>query len=403
MCAANDCASSELGPRILQKASTLLLPVQSQDSLVLGYFLDSAIDAHSGTAEGSSSSPALRTGRYVYSPVKRELLKVSKVRGPASGASFSVCISRTSLVGAGMFITDHVLASFPCQHNADDRSDNTVPSRCIAHVRSLTFHKLVQSGAGGASTGGNVGVMEHSFYGLGAFGVYECAFVPARLGFGAVGEIEGGRVGLALGNWAVPEHAAYCRGLRLLQLGVLREEVEALRMQFVQIYGHVGVSGGVGRSDVGGNEGTPSFVGEGEDHVVLYDTKASGNEHGSAATGNVVVEGLVDSGNGTRNVEELNTNVLGIAEREVKSMDTFKKTLPAPTKSEIVIRNRISAQRSNEKRRRKIEATKSELAFLKSTYLPQLEVKRGSLISENQTLRLRFMEKYQHSDIDSFF
>lgn len=82
----------------------------------------------------------------------------------------------------------------------------------------------------------------------------------------------------------------------------------------------------------------------------------------------------------------------------------FKKTtLPAPTRSEIVIRNRISAQRSNEKRRRKIEATKSELAYLKVTYLPQLEHKRGSLLNENQTLRLQFMEKYHEGDITSFF
>lgn len=81
----------------------------------------------------------------------------------------------------------------------------------------------------------------------------------------------------------------------------------------------------------------------------------------------------------------------------------FKKTLPAPTKSEIVIRNRISAQRSNEKRRRKIEATKSELAYLKVTYLPQLEHRRGSLLSENQTLRLQFMEKYNEGEISSFF
>ena len=89
--------------------------------------------------------------------------------------------------------------------------------------------------------------------------------------------------------------------------------------------------------------------------------------------------------------------------QESYTSQTFKKTLPAPTKDEIVIRNRISAQRSNEKRRRKIEATKSELAYLKNTYLPQLEHKRGSLISENQTLRLKFMEKYQESDIESFF
>lgn len=85
------------------------------------------------------------------------------------------------------------------------------------------------------------------------------------------------------------------------------------------------------------------------------------------------------------------------------STSSFKKALPAPTKNEIVIRNRISAQRSNEKRRRKIEATKNELAFLKSTYLPQLEQKKGILINENQSLRLRLMTRYPENDFESFF
>lgn len=82
---------------------------------------------------------------------------------------------------------------------------------------------------------------------------------------------------------------------------------------------------------------------------------------------------------------------------------SFKKNLPAPTQSEIVIRNRISAQRSNEKRRRKIEATKSELGYLKMTYLPHLEHRQGTLISDNERLKLLFREKYQRNDIQSFF
>lgn len=81
----------------------------------------------------------------------------------------------------------------------------------------------------------------------------------------------------------------------------------------------------------------------------------------------------------------------------------FKKTLPAPTKSEIVIRNRISAQRSNEKRRRRIENTKTELAYLKSAYLPSLQQKKGCLIEENQSLKRRFMQRYREGNIESFF
>lgn len=84
------------------------------------------------------------------------------------------------------------------------------------------------------------------------------------------------------------------------------------------------------------------------------------------------------------------------------SSKLVKKTLPAPTKSEIVIRNRISAQRSNEKRRRKIEATKSELAYLKSTYLPQLEHRHIALATENRSLRLSFMQKYNEK-LETFF
>eukprot|EP00178_Gracilaria_changii_P018516 TRINITY_DN52_c0_g1_i1.p1 TRINITY_DN52_c0_g1~~TRINITY_DN52_c0_g1_i1.p1 ORF type:complete len:659 (+),score=63.48 TRINITY_DN52_c0_g1_i1:205-1977(+) len=80
----------------------------------------------------------------------------------------------------------------------------------------------------------------------------------------------------------------------------------------------------------------------------------------------------------------------------------FKKTLPAPTKSEIVIRNRISAQRSNEKRRRRIENTKMELRFLKAI-LPTLEQRKGCLVEENQSLRLRFIQRYREADIESFF
>lgn len=92
----------------------------------------------------------------------------------------------------------------------------------------------------------------------------------------------------------------------------------------------------------------------------------------------------------------------GKEENAPPSSRLVKKTLPAPTRSEIVIRNRISAQRSNEKRRRKIEATKSELAFLKTTLLPRLEHRRIALATENQTLRISFMQKYREN-VETFF
>lgn len=122
-----------------------------------------------------------------------------------------------------------------------------------------------------------------------------------------------------------------------------------------------------------------------------------------------VIEGMAETkitGNGSPS-QKANITTGGSSstkeDEKVGVGQNAKKTLPAPTKSEIVIRNRISAQRSNEKRRRKIEATKSELTYLKATYLPQLEHKRGSLLSENQTLRLQFMQKYHEGEITSFF
>lgn len=80
-----------------------------------------------------------------------------------------------------------------------------------------------------------------------------------------------------------------------------------------------------------------------------------------------------------------------------------RKALPTPTKSEIVIRNRISAQRSNEKRRKKIEETRTQLNYLKLTYLPHLEKLQAMLKAENEQLKLKFMEKYQANDISSFY
>jgi hypothetical protein len=65
-----------------------------------------------------------------------------------------------------------------------------------------------------------------------------------------------------------------------------------------------------------------------------------------------------------------------------------------PSPSEIVMRNRISAQKSNEKRRRRIEGWRAELDRLKTVVLPRLQVAEKALREQNdqvrQALRLQF-------------
>lgn len=541
MCRNAGCASYE-SKTLLQEKSTLLLPVQSQDAVVVGYYVDSTSD----------SSSDLYMGKYVYCSQSRELIKVSKVQGPPSSTSWlSICINRTNVVGNGMFIKDYIMISFPWQS-----SSTSVPSQCVVHSRTLSFHKLSQTAQQAGLTGhyqdteyvsaavnssADLGVSEHSFYGLGAFGVYECVLVPSKLSAGMSAE-RNEPPSLSFGAWAVPEHCAFCRGHQVLHMGVFANETAWLRSQFLHMYSQ---SNSIARP-LPTNDPSVSFDENSQterddatsrgaqsrgvvdvisaqrenvcnysprqtvyrakgvssdfeyskevpatDPTVTVSTSSTGrfptNRHVRDAhtieetenrreittdtvgtTSNLppdistsvmlpiqcqmsavarqefhtrveealeaVPGSIVDSidavvtgqRTSTEDVKRSGTNTPGSYSSPVASLPTtprtssdsrpgtkrpdssytphtFKKTLPAPTKSEIVIRNRISAQRSNEKRRRKIEVTKSELAYLKSTYLPQLELKQGSLVSENQSLRLKFMEQYHESDIDSFF
>lgn len=95
----------------------------------------------------------------------------------------------------------------------------------------------------------------------------------------------------------------------------------------------------------------------------------------------------------------------GKGDEKDSNMDkkSHRKALPTPTKSEIVIRNRLSAQRSNERRKKKIEETRTQLNYLKLTYLPHLEKLQAMLKAENEQLKLKFMEKYMATDISSFY
>lgn len=240
MCARRGCLSLE-DKTPLQTALTLLLPVESRESIVVGYFMESVSD--------SETAAVLRTGKYVYFPSSRELLKVSKVRGPPNATDLaSVCIGRTSLVGHGVFVQDHAMVSFSWQDGATN-----VPEQYVVHSRTLSFCKMVQSAeeagfTGYGGTGGAVGVMgqatgemnflENSFYGLGPFGVFASTIVPSRLGFGAQAE-GNGSLRFSIGNWAVPQHALMCSDIQILHLGIDAKEIGSLRSHFVAAYGHV--------------------------------------------------------------------------------------------------------------------------------------------------------------------
>lgn len=180
-------------------------------------------------------------GKYVYYSSTRALFKVSKVRGPPSSSGLvSICINRTNIVGNGMFVKDYVMVSFPWQ------ADTTaVPSQSIVHSRTLAFHKLAQTAqqAGLAGHGPlpdgrspDSGVSESSFYGLGAFGMYDSVLVPSPLCSGM--RAEASELSLSFGTWAVPEHYPFCRGHRFLHMGMFREELASLRSHFVHAYGH---------------------------------------------------------------------------------------------------------------------------------------------------------------------
>jgi hypothetical protein len=77
----------------------------------------------------------------------------------------------------------------------------------------------------------------------------------------------------------------------------------------------------------------------------------------------------------------------------------------AATPSDIVMRNRISAQKSNEKRRRRILASRSELATLKSVTLPRLQMAQLVLRAENERVRQALASKYGRHwvTVESFF
>ena len=193
----------------------------------------------------------MRTGRYVYFSSSRELVKVSKVRGPVTAAMLSsVCINRICPVGSGSIVQDHVVVSFPWHRNA-----GKVPARCVAHSRTLSYSKMLQTAkdAGFAGYGG-VGdvmpltpesgiarVLENSFHGIGSFGVFASTIVPSRFGFGA--EAEGHRTPFEVGQWAVPSHMLSCRNFRTLLLGIEADEITSLRSHFVTMYGHVNAQG----------------------------------------------------------------------------------------------------------------------------------------------------------------
>lgn len=80
-----------------------------------------------------------------------------------------------------------------------------------------------------------------------------------------------------------------------------------------------------------------------------------------------------------------------------------KYVLPAPTESDVVMRNRISAQRSNDKRRRKMEAMKNEVAVLHDKVLPKLELQLESLKTENVHLRTKVKDLFDLPQLVSFY
>lgn len=65
-----------------------------------------------------------------------------------------------------------------------------------------------------------------------------------------------------------------------------------------------------------------------------------------------------------------------------------------PSASEVVMRNRISAQKSNEKRRQRIESWRAELARLKNEVLPRLMSAQQLLRCENQRVRAALQQQF---------
>lgn len=205
-----------------------------------GYFTE--------TSTNHVSSVPMRTGKYVYGQQPRELITISKARVPASTSNLvTACISRTCLVGNGMFIKDDVMVSFPWQNYS-----GRIPDQHITHSRTLSFHKLLQTAhqagieghvcqtdasslSGGSSS--NFPLSESSFQGLGAFGLYDVVLVPPKLSFGAQAHGDD-TPELSFGIWAVPQHSSVCQGHQFLFLGMFAGDLVAMRSQFAHIYGH---------------------------------------------------------------------------------------------------------------------------------------------------------------------
>ncbi len=78
------------------------------------------------------------------------------------------------------------------------------------------------------------------------------------------------------------------------------------------------------------------------------------------------------------------------------------EALPAPTEKEVIMRNRISAQKSNEKRRKKLDAMKLEVAYLQEKLIPRLEMAKLVLQNENRKLISKFSETFNTPIIASF-
>lgn len=70
------------------------------------------------------------------------------------------------------------------------------------------------------------------------------------------------------------------------------------------------------------------------------------------------------------------------------------EALPEPSPSDVVMRNRISAQRSNEKRRKQHHLVKMEVAYHHDRTIPTLKMRQMLLLRENEQLRSSFATKY---------
>lgn len=244
VCTSRDCNTFN-SHSILQNSATLLLPVKTNDPLILGYFIDSSGDH-------TQSTPP-RVGKYVYCSDSQQMVKVSKIRGPLSASSYSsVLIQKTALVSRTILVNDYVMASFPWF----DGTNFQPFSHYIVHSRTLSFHVLTQtaqragfvgyfddvplSSANNEARYDDLGILENSFFGVGPFGIYDASIVPCKFPPGARSDgISDFTPHPAFGIWAVPEHLSVCRGFQTIHLGLTQGESASLQAQFVHAFGHV--------------------------------------------------------------------------------------------------------------------------------------------------------------------